>query len=230
MWQSVGVESAECWPGGRLLPYHGGAADVGFLPLMQRRRLSPLAKAVCAVAWDCWHEAGEMPVVLHSNHGESAYFFEILEDLAAGESVSPSRFSLSVHNAIGGLFSLQTGSQLPYLSLAGGNDDLYAAFIEAGGLLLQESKVLVVCYEQALPAAYQPYHPTPPTTWALAMVLARADDSRPRLRLTRQPSVEAPAAEPSKWTWTLPGAVAAGRLSGCSHLRRSVWHWCLDVA
>lgn len=227
MWQSVSADSVKGWPGGRLLPYRDGGADVGFLPLMQRRRLSPLAKAVCAAAWDCWREAGEMPVVLHSNHGESGYYFEILEDLAAGESVSPSRFSLSVHNAIGGLFSLQTGSQLPYLSLAGGNEDLFAAFIEAGGLLLQVPKVLVVCYEQALPAAYQPYHPTT-TTWALAMVLARAEDSGSRrLRLTREPSAEAPTAEPSRLT--LPEAVVGGRLSGCCHLRRSVWHWRLDV-
>lgn len=228
MWQSASAEPVEPWPGGRLLPNSKGAAEVGFLPLMQRRRLSPLAKAACAVAWDCWREAGEMPVVLHSNHGESGYYFEILEDLAAGESVSPSRFSLSVHNAIGGLFSLQTGSQKPYLSLAGGNEDLFAAFIEAAGLLLQVPKVLVVCYEQSLPAAYQPYHPTPATTWALALVLARWEDFGPRLRLRREPSAEAPAAEPSRLS--LPQAVAAGRRSGYSQLRRSVWHWCLDVA
>ena len=167
----------EFWPGGEVLPCNGGRADVAFLPMMQSRRLSPLARAVSAVAWHSRQQCGDMPSVFFSSHGESQYYFEMLQVLAGGEDVSPSRFSLCVHNAIAGLASFHSASYLPYVSLAGGTEGMFAAFLEAGGILLETSKVLVVWYEQALPDAYRAYLATSETTFALAMVLTRAGGS-----------------------------------------------------
>ncbi|BBL71852.1 beta-ketoacyl synthase chain length factor [Methylogaea oryzae] len=226
LWRSEATPSAGCWPAGEVLPCNGGAADVGFLPMMQRRRLSPLGRAASAVAWRCRQVGGDMPSVFFSRHGESQYYFEMLEGLAAGEEVSPSRFSLSVHNAIAGLCSFHGDSFQPYVSLAGGTEGLFAAFLEAAGLLLESPRTLVVCYEQPLPGAYRDYAASPRITWALGMVLA-GGGTGPKLRLARVGGAvgDADADEPG-----LVQAIRQGRRSGCSRPGSSVWRWSLDDA
>ena len=226
LWQSAEVPAGRRWPGGEVLPCNGGGADVGFLPMMQRRRLSPLARAACAVAWHGRQAAGDMPTVFFSRHGESQYYLEMLQDMAAGEPVSPSRFSLCVHNAIGGLFSFQTESFLPYVSLAGGTEDLFAAFIEAGGQLQEVPQVMVVCYEQSLPTAYQGYVSSPPLTWALALVLGRSGESGYGLKLTRTSCGNGASA--GQQMPALVQAILNGQRNGEADLERSVWRWRLD--
>lgn len=228
LWQSEESAILGGWPGGEILPCNAGQADVGFLPMMQRRRLSPMGRAACAVAWRCRSVGGDMPSVFCSIHGESQYYFEMLEGMAVGEEVSPSRFSLCVHNAIAGLSSFHSESFSPYVALAGGTEGIYAAFLEAAGLLLDYPKVLVVCYGQPLPAAYQAYLASPKTTWALGVVLARQDEPGLKLRLSRT-SASGPAlqeeAEPS-----LVRAIQEGRRDSFGQPGRSNWQWSLDDA
>lgn len=225
LWQSSETTSTNYWPGGEVLAYNDGSADVGFLPMMQRRRLSPLAKAACAVAWRSRMTEGEMPTVFYSAHGESRYYFEMLSDMAAGEAVSPSRFSLSVHNAIAGQFSLHSESQLPYVALAGGSEGLFAGFLEAAGLLLEVPKVMLVCYEQPLPEAYSHYVGSPANTWALAMVLAKAGEPGQPLQLVREPCDDSEdlADEPTE----LLRHILAGRRHGSQRLDHARWSWSL---
>lgn len=228
LWQSVPLSTHNCWPGGEVLPFDDGSPDVSFLPMMQRRRLSPLARAVCAVAWRGRQSNGDMPTIFFSRHGESQYYFEMLQGMAAGESVSPARFSLCVHNAIAGLFSFQTHSFLPYVSLAGGTEDLFGAFIEAAGQLLDVPKVMLICYEQPLPQIYRNYVPSLDMTWALAMVLGRAEDTGFRLRLSRDISNGASLTQ--GYAFDFVNAIVSGQYSGCIELERSVWHWDLQDA
>ena len=229
LWQSEETPSRGCWPSGAVLPCNGGSADVGVLPMMQRRRLSPLARAASAVAWRCRQHGGDMPSVFFSSHGESQYYFEMLEGLAAGEEVSPSRFSLCVHNAIAGLSSFHSESFLPYVSLVGGTEGIFAAFLEAAGCLLETPKVLVVCYGQPLPEAYRPYLATSGMTWALGLVLAGSGDSGLKLRLTRRAGNGA-AAVVEDGAQSLIQAILDGRRGSHCQLDRSVWRWRLDDA
>ena len=229
LWQSAAAPGpGGFWPDGEVLPCNEGCADVGFLPMMQRRRLSPLARAASAVAWHCWRKCGDMPAVFFSSHGESQYYFEMLHGIAEREETSPSRFSLCVHNAIAGLSSLHRASFLPYVSLAGGTEGIFAAFLEAAGQLLDTPKVLVVCYGQALPEAYRAYLATADSTWALAMVLARAGGPGQQLRLVRRPgNSQAVAADDGQ---SLVQAILDGRRSSACPLGRSLWLWSLDDA
>lgn len=188
LWHSAPRPSTQYWPNGSLLE---GPVDVGFIPMMQRRRLSPLAKTACAVAWNCWQTEGQMPVVYYSAHGESQYYFELLSDMAAGEPPSPSRFSLSVHNAIAGIFGLHSASRLPYVALAGGGEGIFGGFLEAAGLLLEVPKVMLVAYEQPLPTVYNPYLSTSNDSWAVAMILTNPANGLPELSVTRHQSVPA---------------------------------------
>ena len=228
LWQSKETPVGEFWPDGEVLPCNGGRADVNFLPMMQSRRLSPLARAVSAVAWHSRQQCGDMPSVFLTSHGESQYYFEMLQGMAGGEDVSPSRFSLCVHNAIAGLSSIHGASYLPYMSLAGGTEGLFAAFLEVGGMLLETAQVLVVWYEQALPDAYQAYLATSDTTFALAMVLTRAGGPGRQLRLVRRPGRGGLTAEDC--ASSLAQAILDGRRSAVCHLERSIWQWSLDDA
>jgi len=223
LWQSEAAGDAAPWPGGEVLPWRGGSADVGFLPMLQRRRLSPLARAACAVAWRCRSVGGDMPSVFCSSHGESQLYFEMLEGIAAGEEVSPSRFSLCVHNAIAGLSSFHSESLMPYVALAGGTEGVYAAFVEAAGWLSETPKILVLCYEQPLPEAYRPYVENPGKTWALGLVLGQALESGLKLTLARG---EGPTPTGESGSGLL-AAVLAGRRHS---LARPGWRWSLEDA
>ncbi|AEG02530.1 beta-ketoacyl synthase chain length factor [Methylomonas methanica] len=224
LWQSGPTPAtATVWPGGQTLPNQTGTADVNFLPMLQRRRLSPLARAACAVAWHCRLNCGDMPAVFFSCHGESQYYLEILSGLASDGSVSPSRFSLCVHNAIGGLHSLHSESLQAYVSLAGGSEGFFTPFPEAAGLLLETPQVLIVWYEQPLPAIYQAYLARSGQTWALAMVLSKAGQPGPQLQLLREAKVT--SADSGNDESDLVQAILSNRRSGRCRLERSHWHW-----
>lgn len=226
LWQAEETPSGAHWPDGEVLPCNRGKADVKFLPMMQSRRLSPLARAASSVAWHCRQHAGDMPAVFFSSHGESHYYFEMLQGMAAHEDVSPSRFSLCVHNAIAGMSSFHSTSFQPYVSLSGGTEGLFSAFLEAGGLLLEAPKVLVVWYEQPLPEAYRTCRDTSATTWALAMVLTRTGNPGHQLQLARFPGTGLSATEGS--ARSLVQTILENRRSSICHLERSIWQWNLD--
>ena len=227
VWQQD-FDSALSYSDGAVLPSNNGQADVSFLPPMQSRRLSPLAKAANAVAWYCLQQCGVMPAVFYSTHGESHYYFAMLQDMAAGEVVSPSRFSLCVHNAIAGLSSFYNHSTLPYICLAGGTDGVFAAFVEAAGLLLETERVLLVCYEQALPEAYQPYLASSKNTWAWAVVLSKAGGTGRQLRLKRSVEVTATVTEDAAQQF-MQTLIGHGNQAVCRQ-QHAVWQWNLDHA
>ncbi len=229
-WQSAPIGYQQSWPRGTILPSDdSGGPDIQFLPMMQRRRLSPLAKAACAVAWRCQQSFGNMPGVFFSVHGESHYYLEMLQDMAKGEAVSPSRFSLCVHNAIAGLFSFQAQNTLPYVSLAGGCEGILGAFIEAAGLLLEAPQVMLVCYEQALPGEYQSYWPVMHKTRALALVLGRDTEPEPwKLHWLR--TVGQPVTQSIRSDSVFADAVVSGQCSGSLQFANAEWSWALRRA
>ncbi|MBN2702137.1 MAG: beta-ketoacyl synthase chain length factor [Methylothermaceae bacterium] len=185
----------------------GDAPDVSFLPLMQRRRLSPMARAAVAAAWPCLAKEVEIPVFCCSLHGETRHCFGILSALAEGDEVSPSQFALSVHSAVGGLLTQLIGSRAPCLVIAPGSEGYAAALLDAAGFLLfQEGggggilsppswitemsasqEVLVLWHEQPLPAVYHPYAPDPPGVMALAVRLGAWRGQGTALTVARVP-------------------------------------------
>lgn len=146
--------------------------DVGFLPAMQRRRMSRLARMVFAVATPLAAGQPPMPLVYASRHGETARTFAILNDLANGEPLSPTQFSLSVHNAIIGLWSIQQQDPSEMTALAAQGDGLEHAVLEAS-LLLGEGApaVLVVIAEDQTPELYAPWIDDVSFPYAVALLL-----------------------------------------------------------
>ncbi|WP_082627241.1 beta-ketoacyl synthase chain length factor [Colwellia sp. TT2012] len=74
----------------------------------QLRRLSPFSK----IALHCLDMPAalkqNLPLIFASQHGDLAKTITLIKDAALGENLSPTKFSLSVHNATTGLFSIAT--------------------------------------------------------------------------------------------------------------------------
>lgn len=146
--------------------------DVSFLPAMQRRRLSRLARMLFHVAWPLAEGQGPLPLVFASRHGETPRTLAILTELAKGEPLSPTQFSLSVHNAIIGLWSILREDSSEMTAMAATGDALEQAMLEAGGLLAEGAPgVLLVVAEESPPDLYTPYIDDVPFSYALALLL-----------------------------------------------------------
>lgn len=128
------------------------------VPKLLHRRLSPLAKAVLNVAHCCSHQES-MPVVFSSAHGEICKSLTMLKTIQAGEALSPTAFSLSVHNAIAGLYSIAFNNNKEITVIASGQEGIAPAFVEAIGMLAEgENEVMLILYDEPI----ADFYPTTP--------------------------------------------------------------------
>jgi hypothetical protein len=161
------------------------------MPPMLRRRAGFLGKMALEAAYGCLGGAIGVPTVFCSRHGESARSVELLLDLAKGVPLSPTSFGLSVHNAIGGLFSIARADRANNIAIAGGNSSIEHGVIEACGLLADgEPAVLLVAYDCPLPEVYSSFQDCQeqPYAWAWLMQAPVED----RLSLAWSASAECP--------------------------------------
>lgn len=125
------------------------------VPKNIQRRLSPLAKCVFNVAANLVESNESLPIVFSTAHGESSKSLEMLKELANNGEISPTAFSLSVHNAISGLFSMTYANHGEMTVIAPAEEGIAPAFIEALGLLHEKNdEVLLVFYDEPLPDFY----------------------------------------------------------------------------
>ena len=146
------------------------------IPKMLKRRLSPLARIVFSAVEQCLENNHQMPIVFSSTHGELARSFKMMEMIEAGDEISPTSFSLSVHNAIAGLFSMAYKNKLQSTVIAPGEEGIAAAFIEAIGLLQEgEPEVLIVLYDEPLVDFYpsEPFRLSVDDSFAVALCISR---------------------------------------------------------
>ncbi len=199
--------------------------DVSFLPAMQRRRLSPLARMAFHVAWPLAEAYGQLPLVFVSRHGETPRTLAIITDLAKDEALSPTQFSLSVHNAIIGLWSIMRGDTSEMTALAGENDGLEQGVLEACTLLGEGAPaVLLVVAEERPPALYAPYIDDVPFSHAVALLLTPGDDWQLQLRHADGPAAEWPHA------LNLLRALCGGQDSLQHHWKSRQWSWSRNKA
>ena len=224
-----GLETHEAWHAWAARPWlpQGEATPaLAEVPAMQRRRIEPLGRAAIQAAF--WNQAEpETPLVFVSRHGDVARSLGLLDALAAGEAISPTGFTLSVHNAIPALHSILRGDRGNYLAIAGGDASMEVACIEAAALLADGAKAVhVLACDTPLPAAYRPFVDGPETLHACCWTLASAG---------RADGVELALSWQADATGTtagaLPPALAVHRflLSGDGLLERHVdgrrWQW-----
>lgn len=201
------------------------------VPPMLKRRLTPLAKTVFCAVSQCLDDDIPAPAVFSSAHGELAKSLAMMEMLEAGEEISPTAFSLSVHNAIAGLFSMAWKNKLQCTVLAPGEEGMAPAFIEGLGLLREGAEqVLLVFYDESLPAFYpsSPYRLSSDTSCALALLMARSGAGQ-ALTLSSSSSTGNDGEQPVQ----LPAfirflAEPQTRLTFCTPRRSWSWEKCSD--
>jgi hypothetical protein len=199
--------------------------SVNFLPAIQRRRLSGLGRMLMHVAWPLAEERPNMPLVFVSRHGETSRTLSVLQALAADEPLSPTQFSLSVHNAIIGQWSILRADNSEMTALAGAEDGLEHGVLEALSLLAEGApEVLLVLVEEAPPALYAPSIADVPCSYALALRLVPGSDWRLQLGSAVGPSAQWPHA--FSLLQTLTAGAGGAPLAGFTHFCQSrQWTW-----
>jgi hypothetical protein len=173
-----GLERREDWLTWAAAPFRPAgetAPAVGDMPSMLRRRADRLGRMALAVLYQ---GAGPgAPIVYCSRYGELERVVRLLEELAASGSVSPQGFSVSVHNAIAGLYSIATRGRENVQSLAAGEATPLAGFVDAAGLLADgaEQVRLVLC-EEPVPPVFAPFAESTDCPYAVLLELAPGTD------------------------------------------------------
>ena len=154
------------------------------MPPLLRRRMSRLGRLAMQSCWDSEQDQISTPIVFASRYGDLSRALALIEDLAREGAVSPTGFSLSVHNAIGAMYSIARGDRSNAICVAAGRATAAAGLIEAVGLLCDGAvEVTVVCYDEALPAVYAEFRDEPPCIWAWAWRVALPGAGEHRLSL-----------------------------------------------
>ena len=142
---------------------------------MLRRRASPTGKMALEAAYQCLPAQSDIPVIFASRHGECARSVDLLTELAGNAPLSPTAFSLSVHNANAGLFSIARGDRGNSIAIAAGPSTVEHALIEACGLLADGApQVLLVMSDSPPPAAFSSYNDCAEQGYAWAWLLQAA--------------------------------------------------------
>ncbi|WP_372524487.1 beta-ketoacyl synthase chain length factor [Piscinibacter sp.] len=197
------------------------------MPSMLRRRMNRLGRMALQSSWDCQLDDLAMPTVFASRYGDVGRSLALLEDLARDAVVSPNGFSLSVHNAIGAMYSIARADRSNAICVAAGRASAAAGLVEAVGLLADGApEVLLVCYDEALPADYADFRDEPPCVWAWAWRVARPGASERRLSLRALSSgthEAAPAGLPA--SLDVMRYFLAGDASLMQHIDGRCWDW-----
>lgn len=216
--------------------------DVRFVERLLRRRLSPLNRMAFKVAADCEGDEDPRPLsVFCSRYGEFERAYEILNNLAKDEPVSPTTFSLSVHNTASSLYSIMRQDTAHSTALAAGEASLESGFLECWTLLKEgaANSVLLVYCDQVLPEMFADQETNVRDSAALALLLRlpKENAETSKLGLSWSPSRawradRAERSRPTKGTDSSALRVLKLLLKGgapiASDFGRLTWSWKCD--
>ncbi|MDY0873324.1 beta-ketoacyl synthase chain length factor [Dongia rigui] len=133
-------------------------ASMPALPMMLRRRVTPIGQKALGAAMAC-SSVTEARYVLASRHGEFDRTVTVLNSLAQGEQPSPAEFSMSVHHGLAGLLSIHTGNRAGHTAVAGSLDSFGYGLVEAVSCLVEAPMrpVMLIYFDAPLPSAYAPF-------------------------------------------------------------------------
>ena len=221
-----GLESVDDWQAWCqdpvLLPASELSPDVSFLPAMQRRRLSRLARMAFSVGWPLAEGLKDLPLVFISRHGETPRTLDILSDLANDQPLSPTQFSLSVHNAVIGLWSILRDETSEMTALAAAGDGLEHGMLEVAALLNEGAQaVLLVITEEQPPEAYASWIKDVPFPYALGLLVTPGDEWQLELSAGTVQSTQ------TQWPHALNLLRALlTEQADCQHAwKNRVWNW-----
>ena len=125
----------------------GENIDLSSIPMMMRRKLSPVGKIAMSTMLDCYDEnSDDIKLVYASRYGELERVNKLIKQEEEDNEISPTGFSFSVHNSTIGLFSLIKNINSSYNSIAGGEDSFSAGLLDA---VMNKEKTLF-CYADSV--------------------------------------------------------------------------------
>lgn len=207
--------SWEEWANGNQTIEGSARADVSSVGSLQRRRLSDVTRMAFATVEQCMSDdlgteprEGRMRFLFCSRYGEFPRSFNILQGLVRKEPVSPTAFSMSVHNTAASQFSIHCKDPSPFTAIAAGESSLENAFVDAWAQLQEDDcdTIMLVYHDQPLPDLYQDQATSVTCSLALAILLTAqsAGDIASILRLSWLPSRTAEGTTATRVNTTLP--------------------------
>ena len=179
-WMAIapGLSTSEQWRDWCLnptpLPDSKISADLSSITPILRRRFSELGKTALSSILPLMQEGEKIPSVFASRHGDTKLTLSLLETIALEQDVSPTKFSLAVHNAVSGLFSIARNDTSAMTSIAAKEGLFIQGLLESAGQLLDYDRVLCVIHDVPLPDEYRQYMSTPAHPYAIAIILNRS--------------------------------------------------------
>lgn len=153
-----GMESGrdwEAWLAGTSATASPVQPDVSQLPAMLRRRLDPLGRMALHTSWSCLDGVAAAQFVFASRHGSLPRTVELLAALVDHQPLSPTLFSVSVHNGTAGLYSMARGDRSAATAVAAGADTLSMGLLEAACQVSAGAAHVLFCYaDESLPEPY----------------------------------------------------------------------------
>ncbi|NIY47023.1 beta-ketoacyl synthase chain length factor [Cedecea colo] len=129
-----------------------------YLPMMTARRLASGSRLAVDSALAVLERCRADALVFASRHGELERNFKILSALAEQQTVSPTDFAMSVHNAAVGNTTIAAKAPLVSSSVSAGQDTFAQALVEVAAFHHAGYKrVLMVDFDGAIPDFYQPW-------------------------------------------------------------------------
>ena len=130
----------------------GNRKSLEKLPMMTARRLTKGCRAAVEVAISLLKSQAVDSIIFSSRYGELGRSEKILKNISSQTPVSPTDFSMSVHNAASAMSSILTNFKGPVTSISSGADSFHSALVEALAQLGAGKKtVLLVDFESDLP-------------------------------------------------------------------------------
>ncbi|MDR2925845.1 MAG: beta-ketoacyl synthase chain length factor [Azoarcus sp.] len=180
---AAAMPDADAWRswarGDAPLPDGEEAAAVKAMPPLLRRRARPAGRAALDALYAPALAYDGQPIIFCSRNGELDRSLALLQSLAAEGQVSPQEFSMSVHNAIPGLFQIAQKSRAPVSALASENQMAFSGITEALAQLADgvPSVILMFC-DAPLPMLLRPFMDGEPPCFAYAVELVPGHDCR----------------------------------------------------
>jgi len=120
-------------------------------------------------------ENEHIPLVFASRHGDVELTLSLLQSIANNEPLSPTSFSLAVHNAISGFFQLHAKIEVKRRAISATENLIPFALLEAATQLQDNKQVLCIICESPIPEFIQTICFFAPLSYAIAMVLSREE-------------------------------------------------------
>ena len=196
--------------------------DVHFVEPLLRRRLSRLATMTLHVAHACTQGVPRLRLVFASRHGELKRAMVMLRELARSAPLSPTAFSLSVHNTAAGILSIVRQDRSPTTAIAAGDETLGFGLLEAFCEFAADPAlpVLMVYGDEPLPDEYRGFAERPERPHAVAILLAGGAGRDITLTMTAGGAAPSPESQSFAFLQCLSEGIP-----GTWHGSQHTWTW-----